>query len=76
LKTLKNIKAGVVRTLSLVALLLAWALSFLFYVLVVGPYAVVLRAALGDLLEQEPDASQESYWHRLDPRRPRPDKPF
>ncbi len=73
---LRVVKEIAAKGLAGIALLLAWVLSFLFYFLVIGPYAIVMRVAFGDLLEKKPDPRQKSYWHKLDPERPRPDKPF
>lgn len=57
---------------------LAWVLCVLFYFLVLGPYAIVLRIAAGDrrLLQKRRAKGQESNWHRLPPERVRPGRPF
>ncbi len=59
-----------------VAFVLAWVLCLVFYVAVLGPYSIVMRIGVSDLLEKRPDPRQPSYWHRLSPRRPHQDRPF
>ncbi len=72
----RRIQAVLLRVLRAVALVLAWVISFLFYFLVLGPYSIILRIAMGDLLERDPDPNMPTYWRRLDPARPRPSRPF
>lgn len=69
-------KAGAIRVLKFIARVLAFILCVLFYYLLVGPYSLVIRLAKGDVLEKSPDPEQPSYWVRLDPSRPRPERPF
>lgn len=73
---ISKFKNAAITVLRFIGLVIAWVASFLFYFLILGPYAIVMRVAFGDLLEQSPDSKQPSYWHRLDPKRPRPKKPF
>lgn len=64
------------RVLQRVALVLAWIICTIFYFVILGPYSLVTRLALGDVLEKRLDPGQRSYWRRLDWRRPRPGRPF
>lgn len=73
---LRRVQKFLVRVLSTIALVLAWVLSFLFYFLILGPYAIVLKVAMGDILEEKVDPRQKTYWKKLDPTRPRPNRPF
>lgn len=66
----------VLPVLLFVARVVGVVVSVVFYVLILGPYAIVLRIARPDLIGMDADEKMESYWNRLPPERPRPDKPF
>lgn len=70
------LRRGLFRVLRAVGIGIAFVVSFLLYWLLIGPYAVTLRIALGDLLESRPDARARTYWRPLAPHRPNRYRPF
>lgn len=65
------------KVLRAIALVLAWIICTIFYFLVLGPYSLLGKLALGsDPMEQRLDPNQKSYWRRLDHRRRHPERPF
>ena len=71
------ILARIKKVMKAIALVLAWIVCTIFYFVVLGPYSLLGKLALGrDPMEQRLDPKQRSYWRRLDYRRRHPERPF
>ncbi len=70
------LRRGLFRVLRMIGIGIAYVVSFLLYWLLIGPYGVTLRIALGDLLDSRPDPRARTYWRQLAPNRPNRYRPF
>ena len=76
MKTLLSIKSFLTAVAKAVGLIVALVLSILFYIVIVGPYSLVVRIALRDPMDLETDPKIPTYWRALKPKRPVIRRPF
>lgn len=61
----ERLKKRVLAVLRVVGLVIAWIVCIPFYFLILGPYSIVARIALGDVMEKRTDPAVRSYWRRV-----------
>jgi hypothetical protein len=76
MKALLAIKRGFLAFARTVGRIVGFVVALLLYVFLVGPYSIVYRVALGDVLGERPDPRMKSYWRRLPVDRKHPERPY
>lgn len=69
-------KKGFLAFARTVGRVVGFVVALVLYFFVVGPYSLVYRVAMGDVLGTRPDATQNSYWRRVPVDRKHPTRPY